>query len=202
MAKTLIIPGLFGSGAAHWQRHWLDDQPRATLVEQDDWDHPVLERWRVALERAIFRYGVVDVVAHSLGCILVASLARRPLARQIRSALLVAPCDLDVTERIHPGAIAFGAMPEQPLPFPSLIVGSLNDPYMSFDRLRHISTRWGSRLVDLGHAGHINVASGFGRWSRGYDLLTVLNGIARREQPHANVQQIGENREGSAVAGR
>lgn len=44
MAKTLIIPGLFGSGAGHWQRHWLDDQQQATLVEQDDWDHPVLAR--------------------------------------------------------------------------------------------------------------------------------------------------------------
>ncbi|MNL66946.1 hypothetical protein D3C87_1914830 [compost metagenome] len=73
---------------------------------------------------------------------------------------------------------------------------------MSFDRLRHVSTRWGSRLVDLGHAGHINVASGFGRWSRGYDLLTVLNGIARREQPPASTAQIGENRENSIVAGR
>ena len=202
MARTLIIPGLFGSGAGHWQRHWLDDQQQATLVEQDDWDHPVLTRWRDALERAIVRHGVVDLVAHSLGCILVASLARRPLARQIRSALLVAPCDLDVTERLHPGAIEFGAMPEQPLPFPSLIVGSLNDPYMSFDRLRHVSTRWGSRLVDLGHAGHINVASGFGRWQRGYDLLTVLNGIARREQPSANAAQAGEKREVSAAAGR
>lgn len=93
-------------------------------------------------------------------------------------------------------------MPEQPLPFPSLIVGSLNDPYMSFDRLRHVSTRWGSRLVDLGHAGHINVASGFGRWQRGYDLLTVLNGIARREQPSVNAVQAGEKREVSAAAGR
>lgn len=202
MARTLIIPGLFGSGAGHWQRHWLDDQQQATLVEQDDWDHPVLTRWRDALERAIVRHGVVDLVAHSLGCILVASLARRPLARHIRSALLVAPCDLDATERLHPGAIEFGSMPEQPLPFPSLIVGSLNDPYMSFDRLRHVSTRWGSRLVDLGHAGHINVASGFGRWQRGYDLLTVLNGIARREQPSASVVQAGEKREVSAAAGR
>ncbi len=202
MAKTLIIPGLFGSGAGHWQRHWLDDQQQATLVEQDDWDHPVLARWRDALERAIVRHGVVDLVAHSLGCILVASLARRPLARQIRSALLVAPCDLDVTERLHPGAIEFGAMPEQALPFPSLIVGSLNDPYMSFDRLRHVSTRWGSRLVDLGHAGHINVASGFGRWQRGYDLLTVLNGIARRDQPSGNAVQASEKREVSIAAGR
>lgn len=202
MAKTLIIPGLFGSGAGHWQQHWLVDHPEATLVAQDDWDHPVLEQWRNALEQAVLRHGVVDLVAHSLGCILVAGLARMPLARQIRSALLVAPCDLETTERLHPGSIAFGAMPERALPFPSLIVGSLNDPYMSFDRLRHVSTRWGSRLVDLGHAGHINVASGFGRWSRGYDLLTVLNGIARREQVLASPVQLGEKTESSVFAGR
>lgn len=201
MAKTLIIPGLFGSGAGHWQQHWLDDHPGAALVAQDDWDHPILDQWRHALEQAILRHGVVDLVAHSLGCILVASLVRRPLARQIRSALLVAPCDLDRTERLHPSCISFGAMPEQPLPFPSLIVGSLNDPYMPFDHLRHVSTRWGSRLVDLGHAGHINVASGFGRWSRGYDLLTVLNGIARREQVPASPAQIGEKPETTVLAG-
>jgi hypothetical protein len=181
MAKTLILPGLFGSGSGHWQRHWLDDHPQAVLVEQSDWDRPNLESWRDNLEREILRYGTVDLVAHSLGCLLVASLARRPLARHVRSALLVAPCDLGATDRLHPGAVDFGHMPELPLPFSSLVVGSLNDPYMPFDRLRHFSTRWGSRLVDLGHAGHINIASGFGRWSHGYDLLRVLNGIARRE---------------------
>ncbi|OCP01934.1 MULTISPECIES: alpha/beta hydrolase [unclassified Ensifer] len=181
MAKTLIVPGLFGSDTGHWQRHWLNDDPQAVLVEQADWDHPKLETWRDSLEREILRYGNVDLVAHSLGCLLVASLAQRPLARHVRRALLVAPCDLGATDRLHPGAVDFGQMPELPLPFSSLVVGSLNDPYMPFDRLRHFSTRWGSRLVDLGHAGHINIASGFGRWSHGYDLLKVLNGIARRE---------------------
>lgn len=185
MAKTLIIPGLFGSDDGHWQRHWLRDHPDAVLVEQFDWNRPRVDDWRDALERQILRHGVVDLVAHSLGSVLVANLARRPLARHVRSALLVAPCDLGPTERHHPGAIDFGPMPDLPLPFSSLVVGSLNDPYMRFDRLRHFSTRWGSRLVDLGYAGHINIASGFGRWSHGYDLLRVLNGIARREQSRA-----------------
>lgn len=187
MAKTLIIPGLFGSDDGHWQRHWLNDHPDAVLVEQADWRHPSLDAWRDALERQIERHGTVDLVAHSLGCLLVANLARRPLARHVRSALLVAPCDLGPTETLHPGAVDFGSMPELPLPFSSLVVGSLNDPYMRFDRLRHFSTRWGSRLVDLGYAGHINIASGFGRWSRGYDLLKVLNGIVRREAQRGQV---------------
>ncbi|MBP1886104.1 RBBP9/YdeN family alpha/beta hydrolase [Sinorhizobium mexicanum] len=179
MAKTLIVPGLFGSGEGHWQRHWLADHLGAAIVEQEDWNRPTLARWRAALEAEIARHETVDLVAHSLGSVLVAALADRALAKRVRSALLVAPCDLDETERLHPGAIDFGVMPNLVLPFPSLIVGSLNDPYMPFDRLKPLSGTWGSGLVDLGHAGHINVASGFGRWAHGYDLLKVLNGMGR-----------------------
>ncbi|WP_132074276.1 RBBP9/YdeN family alpha/beta hydrolase [Sinorhizobium americanum] len=182
MVKTLIVPGLFGSGEGHWQRHWLIDQPGATLVEQGDWNRPALAAWRSALETEIDRHPSVDIVAHSLGCLLVAGLAGHPVAKRIRSVLLVAPCDLEETERLHPGAIAFGGMPRQRLSFPSLVVGSLNDPYMRFDRLRIFCEEWGSRLVDLGHAGHINIASGFGRWPAGYDLLQVLNGMAKDDR--------------------
>nr|WP_309486597.1 alpha/beta hydrolase [Sinorhizobium sp. 8-89] len=178
MAKTLIVPGLFGSGEGHWQRYWLADYPAAAIVEQQDWNHPTLARWHGALEAEILRYETVDLVAHSLGSVLVAALAGRPVARRVRSALLVAPCDLDETERLHPGAVDFGATPNRPLPFRSLVVGSLNDPYMPFARLKSLCEKWGSSLVDLGHAGHINVASGFGRWTHGYDLLKVVEGIA------------------------
>ncbi|CCF00098.1 putative esterase of the alpha/beta hydrolase fold (plasmid) [Sinorhizobium fredii HH103] len=185
MVKTLIVPGLFGSGEGHWQRHWLDDHPEAVFVEQGDWNRPALAAWRSALEAEIERHPSVDIVAHSLGCLLVAGLARRPIAERIRSVLLVAPCDLEETERLHPGAIDFGIMPRQRLSFPSLVVGSLNDPYMRFDRLQALCERWGSRLIDLGRAGHINIASGFGRWPGGYDLLKVLNGMAKGDRPIA-----------------
>ncbi|MCA1404028.1 serine hydrolase family protein [Ensifer sp. IC3342] len=177
MAKTLIVPGLFGSGEGHWQRHWLADHPTAAIVEQQDWNRPTLACWRAVLEAEIVRHEALDLVGHSLGSVLVAALADRSVAKRVRSALLVAPCDLDETERLHPGAIDFGAMPNCELPFPSLVVGSFNDPYMPFDRLKSLSEKWGSHLIDLGHAGHINVASGFGRWTDGYDLLKVLNGM-------------------------
>ena len=181
MVKTLIIPGLFGSGEGHWQRHWVADHPAAALVEQRDWHRPALVDWRTALEQEILKHERVDLVAHSLGCLLVASLADRPVAERLRSALLVAPCDLEETERLHPGVIDFGAMPRQRLTFPSLVVGSLDDHYMRFARLRRICEEWGSNLVDLGRAGHINIASGFGRWPQGYDLLKLVNDMAARE---------------------
>ena len=172
---TLILPGLNGSPDAHWQRHWARDNPESRVVEQHDWACPQREDWLQELERQVEMIGRdVWLVGHSLGCVLAAHFAESRLAGRIRGALLVAPCDLDATEILHPCIIRFGAMPRRRLPFPSLVVGSLNDPYMPVDRLRRTAQAWGSDLVDIGEAGHINVASGFGRWSAGYDFLELL----------------------------
>jgi predicted alpha/beta hydrolase family esterase len=172
---TLILPGLNGSPAAHWQRHWARDNLESRVVEQHDWSCPEQRDWLVRLERVVEMVGNdVWLVGHSLGCILAAHFAESRLAGRIRGALLVAPCDLETTEGLHPCIIRFGAMPVRPLPFPSLVVGSLNDPYMPAERLRQTARAWGSDLVDIGHAGHINIASGFGRWTAGYDFLELL----------------------------
>ena len=103
MAKTLIIPGLFGSDDGHWQRHWLRDHPDAVLVEQNDWNRPRLDAWRDALEREILRHGVVDLVAHSLGSLLVADLARRPglAARFAREARVAAAIQSPHVTRVN-----------------------------------------------------------------------------------------------------
>lgn len=172
---TLVLPGLNGSSEAHWQRHWARDNPESRIVEQHNWACPQREDWLLELERQVEMIGRdVWLVGHSLGCVLAARFAESRLAGRIRGALLVAPCDLDTTENLHPCIIRFGAMPRRRLPFPSLVVGSLNDPYMPVDRLRRTAQAWGSDLVDIGEAGHINVASGFGRWSAGYDFLELL----------------------------
>ncbi len=173
--ETLILPGLNGSPEGHWQRHWARDRSDSRVVEQENWTCPDLDSWLRRLESAIEASpGDVRLVAHSLGCVLAANLANHRLASRIRGALLVAPCDLETAEKLHPCVINFGHMPRSPLPFPSLVVGSLNDPYMSVERLRHTTRCWGSALIDLGEAGHINIASGFGRWKVGYRLLELL----------------------------
>lgn len=59
------------------------------------------------------------------------------------------------------------------LPFPTIVVASLNDPYLSLD-LDYLVVSWGSELMTIGFAGHINVASGFGRWSEGYVIFGRL----------------------------
>jgi predicted alpha/beta hydrolase family esterase len=174
MTPVLIVPGLFGSEEAHWQGAWLKDHPESRLVQQEDWDHPRVTPWLEALETELERAGEAFIVAHSLGCLLAARLAGRPAARRVKGALLVAPCDLKVTDKLHPGQIGFGTMPTEWLPFPSMLVGSLNDHYMSLERLTLFSRLWGSDLRNAGLAGHINVASGYGRWPGGYRLFETL----------------------------
>lgn len=174
MTRTLILPGFMGSGPGHWQRHWLTENPGSQMVEQDDWHEPRRDAWLSRLESVLENQDDVILVAHSLGCLLAADLAGRRVAEKIRGALLVAPCHLARTEVIHPNQIYFGSMPEQRLPFPSLVVSSLDDPYMRFDECRYYASAWGSDLIDLGYAGHINVAAGFGRWAHGYRLAALL----------------------------
>ncbi|WFU12684.1 alpha/beta hydrolase (plasmid) [Rhizobium sp. CB3090] len=187
MSRVLILPGLFGSGEGHWQRYWLQDQPDGRLVDQDDWDHPNLPDWMARLDAALEEAGEAYIVAHSLGCLLAARLAGRPTARRVKGALLVAPCDLPATEALHAGHISFGTMPTETLPFPSMTIGSLNDIYMSLDRLTMFGHLWNSDIRNIGLAGHINVASGFGRWPSGYGLLEMLKARAKHRRPRRSI---------------
>ena len=186
MSRVLILPGLFGSGKGHWQHYWLQDHPNCRLVDQADWDHPNVQDWMARLDAALEEAGEAYIVAHSLGCLLAARLPGRPTARRVKGALLVAPCDLPATEALHPGHISFGTMPTEALPFPSMTIGSLNDIYMTLDRLTIFGRLWNSDIRNIGLAGHINVASGFGRWPSGYGLLEMLKARARHRRPRGS----------------
>lgn len=174
MIQTLVIPGLNGSSDDHWQRHWTRENVYSSIVEQENWTCPVLADWQAKLDEALLNTDGAFLVAHSLGCLLAASYANRHQAGLIRGALLVAPCSLETTLEMHPCMIDFGIEPLDRLPFPSLVVGSLNDPYMDLPQLEHHAKAWGSELTTVGFAGHINVASGFGRWPEGYDFFQQL----------------------------
>ena len=174
MEKILIVPGLFGSGEGHWQRNWLSDVDGSRVVEQVNWDRPCLDEWVERLE-AELAHGPAFIVAHSLGCHVTAALARRASARHVRGAMLVAPCDIDITRKLHPeNFAAVHATDTRRLPFPSVVVGSLNDIYMPFENLTEIIAGWGSDVHILGQAGHINIESGYGRWTGGYGIFRQL----------------------------
>lgn len=174
MAQTLILPGFNGSSDAHWQRIWASDRPGSLVVEQQSWSCPTLSEWHEKLDEALSLTDGAFLVAHSLGCLLAASYADRPLAGKIEGALLVAPCALDTATTMHPCLAGFGPEPLAVLPFPSILVASSNDPYISGAEAQRRANLWGNELVNIGAAGHINVESGFGRWQQGYDLLDRL----------------------------
>jgi len=179
----LIVPGLNGSGEGHWQRHWLADHDEAELVEQADWANPQAGRWLHRLEQAVIARPGAVVVAHSLGSILAARLATSSVAPLVGGALLVAPADIERTSTLHARTYEFGTIPTAPLPFPALVVASRDDIYMSLDKARAVAGSWGAPLVDIGHVGHINVASGFGRWAHGYELARQVADRADRRAP-------------------
>ncbi|WP_027487570.1 RBBP9/YdeN family alpha/beta hydrolase [Allorhizobium undicola] len=181
MFQTLILPGLNGSAEEHWQRIWAAERPGCKVVEQDNWTCPHLPTWKQRLEYELARtQSPVFILAHSLGCILAASMADSPLASKISGAMLVAPADMEVVEWLHPCTVQMPWFPEDMLPFESLIVGSLNDPYMTVPALYRHAQQWGSRTQLIGHAGHINIASGFGRWADGYDIFDAFRKDALR----------------------
>ncbi len=177
MARILNVPGLDNSGPAHWQTRWEQRYPWFCRVELGLWHQPDRTIWVQRLDQAIRAAGQpVILVAHSLGCLAVAWWAaivgpgyREPVA----GALLVAPADAERAGACSRVA-GFGPVPTRPLPFPSILVASRNDPHMSFARAIGIARSWGSHLVDAGEAGHLNADSGLGDWPLGISLVDRL----------------------------
>jgi uncharacterized protein len=169
----LNVPGYSGSGPEHWQTLWELALPRFARVQQEDWDHPERESWVRTLHGAIASADDVVLVAHSLGCATVAHWALGESAGKVRAAFLVAPADVERPEFI-PEAVGFSPLPLEPLPFPSIVVASEDDEYVSLERAEQFASAWRSELVNIGSKGHINSASGVGEWEEGQAILSQL----------------------------
>lgn len=177
--RVIIVPGWRNSEPAHWQSLWAARLAGAQRVEQGDWQFPRRQDWVDRLADAILsaRDERVVVVAHSLGCITTAHLPTEA-ANRVSAALLVAPADPE-----RRGQLAdFAPVPYQRLPYRSILVASTNDRFCPVRLAGAYARAWGSELVRLENAGHINVAAGFGEWSLGLQLLAQL-GVDIRCQP-------------------
>jgi uncharacterized protein len=173
-ADVLILPGWQNSGPGHWQTRW-EAVHGYRRVEQADWDHPLRGDWMARLEEVLLQQTQpVLLVAHSLGCQLVAAWAAHSRnCRQVRGALLVAPPD---TERpdMPPQLSSWRRIERQQLPFSALLVHSLDDPFCSVERARGMAADWSARVQEAGAIGHINAESGLGDWPAGHELLKSL----------------------------
>lgn len=175
-ATILIVPGLNGSGAGHWQTRWEAERGDCRRVEQESWTDPDPEAWVARIGAAVAATpGPVVLVAHSLGCIAAARWAQQaaPSSARRASALLVAPCDPE-----QGGACAairrFAPVDRRPLPLRSILIASSNDPYAAAERSEGFATSWGSRFIDAGRLGHINAQSALGSWEFGQSVLNRL----------------------------
>ncbi len=186
--RVLTLPGWQGSGAGHWQTHW-ECLHGFRRVEQGDWWWPRRGDWMARLEDVLLESELPAVlVAHSLGCQLVAAWAaassRTP---RVRAALLVAPPD---TERpdLPPQLQQWRPMPRRRLPFAATVVASADDPYCELARSAALAADWGARFVLAGALGHLNGDSGLGPWPEGIALLRALADVPTahpQAPPHA-----------------
>jgi uncharacterized protein len=167
--RLVTVPGMHGSDGAHWQT-WLERQfARSLRVEQADWDAPSIARWAQSLRDLLARErGPFVLAAHSFGCLATAhALQQASCANNVFGVLFVAPAS--------PQKFAFaGSFDARRLGVPSILIGSETDPWMPLAGARDLAQRFGSAFVNLGDAGHINTAAGFGPWPRAKYFVDTL----------------------------
>jgi predicted alpha/beta hydrolase family esterase len=176
-ADILIIPGYTNSGPDHWQTRWESKLSTARRVVQAEWSKPVREDWTKAIAKAVNEAEKpVVLVAHSLG--VAAAVQAIPLFKKpVAGAFFVSPPDV-ANPKIRPKHLmTFGPYPRNPLPFPSIVVASSNDPYCAHDVAEDIAGAWGSLFIDAGEAGHLNSDSGHGPWPEG--TMTFANFLTK-----------------------
>mgnify|MGYP000048819593 FL=1 len=172
-SPVLILPGWHNSDADHWQSLWQAEHGY-TRVAQHSWDWPLRGDWMMQLEEAVIANPSAVLVAHSLGCVLVAAWAAHSQnTRLVKAALLVAPADTERPEMQHM-LHSWSPIVRERLPFRSVVAASRNDPFCSLMRASALAQAWGSRLVDCGMRGHINTEAQVGDWPEGFALLQDL----------------------------
>ena len=172
---VLVLSGIGNSGPQHWQSLWQRRHPQWQRVNLGNWDSPVCEDWVRALDVAVEAcLSPPLLVAHSLGCLLVAHWAHHS-ARVLKGAFLVAVPDPQ-SASFPAKARGFAPVPMSSLAFRSLVVASSNDQLGSSAFAQRCANAWGSHFVDIGEAGHINADRGYGEWNEGYAIFQQLAG--------------------------
>jgi uncharacterized protein len=183
--RVLLLPGWQDSGPDHWQSRWqrLHGYER---VQQADWHWPRRGDWMARLEEVLLEDARPTwLVAHSLGCHLVAAWAGHSRhTGRVQGALLVAPPDTE-HEDTPPQLHGWAPMVRTALPFPSIALLSRDDPFGHFYRMAAVAEGWGARLVDAGQRGHLNAESGLGDWPEGQALLHSLGAGGPLPSPDA-----------------
>lgn len=177
---VLFVPGLRDHVEDHWQTHAAKALPGSVTVPPLTADRLSRAARVAALDEALRSIpGEVVIAAHSAGCLMVAHWAQHA-TRPIRGALLATPADVE--NPLPPGYPTLAELeeggwcpiPRQPLPFPTIVAASHNDPLAAYSRVADMAEAWQAQLYDAGEVGHLNPPAGFGPWPQGLDLIAGL----------------------------
>ncbi len=172
--RVLTLPGWLDSGPAHWQSRW-EALYGFERVQQSDWLWPRRGDWMARLDECLLADPrPVALVAHSLGCQLVAAWAAHSSHTQrTRAALLVAPPDTERAD-MPPQLTNWRPIVRHPLPFPACVLYSDDDPFCAPSRTLEMAAAWGTPAHAQGARGHLNAESGLGDWPDGLRRLDAL----------------------------
>ena len=149
-ATILMIGDRAPLDDGHWLARWAGRLSTAIQVPDHPSNDPLPDLITGAQSPVIavaYRDGVERLIRHA------GTADGEP---GVRGAFLVAPpSGTPLEDRVDP------------LPFPSVLVASRDDPDCEFDRAEEMGARWGSHVVDAGEAGRLDGASGRGPWPEG-----------------------------------
>jgi predicted alpha/beta hydrolase family esterase len=170
-ADILFVPGAQPLDEGHWQTRWRNRLSTGRFACQPD--HCAdLGAFRASLREALAgAQRPVVLVGHSFGVLGLAHAAPSLLADLpaglVRGAFLVSAPGAEAVARTAGVDDAFAPAPSAPLPFPSLLVASRDDPHARFEEMESMALDWGAQIVDAGASGHIDAESGHGPWPEG-----------------------------------
>ena len=196
MVHSIIVPGVGGSEATHWQ-FWLQQQlVSSSRVQQKHWDRPVLNDWVAQFVKTVAAVKApVQIIAHSFGCLTaVAALAEHPeLNAKVKNLLLVAPAN---PARFGESGFARHSVGnyqqyfhQLKLAVPTTLLVSENDPWLSYVDALQLAQAWQLTPINLGQVGHVNVAAGFGPFPEILNYLLPEN----NRQPVKPMHQVPFN---------
>jgi len=180
-ATVVLVPGLRGHVEDHWQTRLAAAMPEARMVTPLGRTDAGLRARVTLLDQVVEQVaGPVILVAHSAGVLVTVHWAAQYSPTRVVGALLATPPVLAAElPPEYPSIDELRAhgwlpIPREPLPFPSIVAASSDDPLGNPVRLRSLAASWGSPVHDLGAVGHLNPASGFGDWPEAVELIDQL----------------------------
>jgi len=172
--RVLLLHGWGGSDAPHWQANLAckiaSNYGTVSFPLLDNCHFPSKNRWLKQVREILKEFKPTTVVCHSLANTLWFWLCQDDEVMELDRLIMVSPPSL--TTEIETIKSFF------PCPMPSSLhakeaqmIVSDNDPYISIDEAREISSHYSIPLTIIEDAGHINADSGYGQWDLIDDII-------------------------------